>query len=54
MRRWLRHIPNVVSSVRILLVVPIALAIARHDFVRARARLRVAIETGRYFGPHRR
>jgi cardiolipin synthase len=33
MRRWLRHIPNVVSSIRILLVVPIALAIARHDFV---------------------
>lgn len=33
MRRWLHHIPNVVSSIRILLVVPIALAIARHDFV---------------------
>jgi len=30
MRRWLRHLPNVVSSIRIVLVVPIALALAHH------------------------
>ncbi len=28
MHRWLRHLPNVVTSIRILLVVPIALALA--------------------------
>jgi cardiolipin synthase len=30
MRRWLRQLPNVISSVRIILVVPIAIALAHH------------------------
>jgi len=30
MGRWLRQLPNVISSIRILLVVPIALALAHH------------------------
>jgi cardiolipin synthase len=33
MHRWLRQIPNVISSIRILLVVPIALALSGHRFV---------------------
>jgi cardiolipin synthase len=30
MRRWLRHLPNLISSIRIILVVPIALALVQH------------------------
>jgi len=30
MNRWLRQLPNVITSIRILLVVPIALALAHH------------------------
>ena len=30
MRRWLRQLPNIISSIRIALVVPIALALAHH------------------------
>jgi cardiolipin synthase (CMP-forming) len=30
MRRWLRQLPNVVTSIRILLVLPIALALLHH------------------------
>ena len=30
MLRWLRQLPNVITSIRILLVVPIALALAHH------------------------
>jgi cardiolipin synthase (CMP-forming) len=33
MHRWLRQLPNLISSIRILLVVPIALALAEHRFV---------------------
>ena len=33
MRRWLRQLPNIISSIRILLVVPIALALAHHQLV---------------------
>ena len=33
MHRWLRQLPNLISSIRILLVVPIALALAKHRFV---------------------
>jgi cardiolipin synthase (CMP-forming) len=33
MHRWLRQLPNLISSVRILLVVPIALTLAHHQFV---------------------
>src|ERR1700676_5481214 len=33
MHRWLRHIPNLVSSIRILLVVPVALTLAHHRFI---------------------
>jgi cardiolipin synthase len=32
-RRWLRHLPNVISSIRILLAVPIAVSLWRHQFV---------------------
>lgn len=32
MRRWLPLIPNIISSIRILLAVPIALTLARHHF----------------------
>jgi cardiolipin synthase len=32
-RRWLRHLPNVISSIRILLTVPIAVSLWRHQFV---------------------
>ena len=35
MRRWLRQLPNLISSIRILLVVPIAAALAHHQFVTA-------------------
>jgi cardiolipin synthase len=30
MGRWLRHLPNVISSIRILLIVPIAMALGGH------------------------
>jgi cardiolipin synthase (CMP-forming) len=30
MDRWLRQLPNVITSIRILLVVPIAMALSRH------------------------
>jgi cardiolipin synthase (CMP-forming) len=30
MDRWLRHVPNVITSIRILLVVPIAMALSGH------------------------
>jgi len=33
MRRWLPLIPNIISSIRILLAVPIALTLARHQFI---------------------
>jgi cardiolipin synthase (CMP-forming) len=33
MHRWLRQIPNLVSSIRILLVAPIALTLAHHRFI---------------------
>jgi cardiolipin synthase (CMP-forming) len=33
MHRWLRQLPNLVSSIRILLVVPIALTLAHHRFI---------------------
>jgi cardiolipin synthase len=33
MRRWLRQLPNFISSIRILLVVPIALALAHHQLI---------------------
>jgi cardiolipin synthase len=32
-RRWLRHLPNVISSTRILLTVPIAVSLWQHRFV---------------------
>jgi cardiolipin synthase (CMP-forming) len=32
-RRWLRHLPNVISSLRILLTVPIAVSLWGHQFV---------------------
>jgi cardiolipin synthase len=32
-RRWLRHLPNVISSIRILLIVPLSLALLHHDYV---------------------
>jgi cardiolipin synthase len=31
MRRWLRHLPNLLSSVRIVLILPIALTLAHHQ-----------------------
>jgi cardiolipin synthase len=31
MGRWLRQLPNIISSIRILLVVPIALTLSRHQ-----------------------
>ena len=34
MARWLRQLPNVISSIRILLVVPIAMALAQHQPVK--------------------
>ena len=33
MDRWLRQLPNVITSIRILLVVPIAMALSGHRFV---------------------
>jgi cardiolipin synthase len=33
MHRWLRHLPNLISSIRILLVLPIAVTLWRHQFV---------------------
>lgn len=33
MRRWLRQLPNFISSLRILLVVPIAVALAHHRLI---------------------
>lgn len=33
MRRWLRQLPNIISSIRMLLVVPIALELAHAHFV---------------------
>lgn len=33
MRRWLRQLPNLISSIRILLVVPIALALAHRELI---------------------
>jgi len=33
--RWLRHIPNLISSLRILLVIPISLALVHHQFTTA-------------------
>jgi cardiolipin synthase len=32
-RRWLRQLPNLISSIRILLILPIALSLARHQYV---------------------
>jgi cardiolipin synthase (CMP-forming) len=31
MSRWLRHLPNLISSIRMLLAVPIAVALVRHQ-----------------------
>jgi cardiolipin synthase len=31
--RWLRQVPNVISSLRILLVLPVAIALWRHDLI---------------------
>lgn len=33
MHRWLRHLPNLISSIRILLVLPIALTVSHQQFV---------------------
>jgi cardiolipin synthase (CMP-forming) len=33
MHRWLRHLPNLISSIRILLAVPIALTLAHHQLI---------------------
>jgi cardiolipin synthase len=33
MHRWLRQLPNLISSIRILLVVPIAVTLAQHRFI---------------------
>ena len=33
MRRWLRQLPNLISSIRILLILPIAVSLAHHRFV---------------------
>jgi cardiolipin synthase len=33
MRRWLRQLPNLISSIRILLIVPIAVALAHRQFI---------------------
>lgn len=33
MHRWLRQLPNLISSIRILLIAPIALALAHHRLV---------------------
>ena len=33
MDRWLRQIPNVVSSIRILLAIPIAVTLVHHQYV---------------------
>ena len=33
MQRWLRHLPNLLSTLRILLVVPIALTLLHHEWV---------------------
>jgi cardiolipin synthase len=33
MQRWLRQLPNLLSSLRILLVLPLALTLARHQWV---------------------
>lgn len=33
MRRWLPLLPNFISSLRILLIVPIAMALSRHQFI---------------------
>ena len=33
MRRWVRQLPNLISSIRILLIVPIAVALARRQTV---------------------
>jgi cardiolipin synthase len=33
MRRWLRQLPNFISSIRILLVVPIVLSLAHHQLI---------------------
>jgi cardiolipin synthase len=30
MRRWLRQLPNLISSIRIVLIVPVAMALAQH------------------------
>ena len=30
MRRWLRQLPNLISSIRIVLIVPVAMALAHH------------------------
>jgi cardiolipin synthase len=31
--RWLRQVPNLISSIRIVLAIPIALALLRHEFI---------------------
>jgi cardiolipin synthase len=31
--RWLRQVPNIISSLRIILVIPIALTLAHHQFI---------------------
>src|SRR3974390_2198516 len=38
----MRHIPNIISVIRILLVVPIVLALAEHNFARTTALFAVA------------
>ena len=32
MRRWLRQLPNLISSIRIILIVPIAVSLVQHRF----------------------
>jgi cardiolipin synthase len=33
MHRWLRQLPNLITSIRILLIVPIVLALAHHELI---------------------
>ncbi|HTV97902.1 MAG TPA: CDP-alcohol phosphatidyltransferase family protein [Steroidobacteraceae bacterium] len=33
MRRWLRHIPNLITSLRIVLVIPTAIALLHHELI---------------------
>lgn len=45
MNRWLRHIPNVLTALRILLVVPVALALLHGELITAIALFGVAAVT---------